>query len=485
MTVHVEITSDTQAVVRVDRGDGTTAQETLTAADRAALQQAILICTRRCAAQSSDTLLVCTTDAATGRQVYLKVTPEGQVTPVTPSEVEEHRTEPGPVTVPTTEVPAQSHPESAPQPEPAAPLRPEPAVHQPSSAEATPVEPTPTVSPTQSVTDQTESVTAPAGPVTPVHTEPVFASEALLDSPGVTVDRSEPAREGWRGKVNAVLGTRLAPRPGSPEALQKQAAMHIKTANLPRFSTITLANTKGGVGKTPLSVALAAQFARYRGAGKVVLTDLAEEAGSLADRVAAPPDPYQDVLSLLGDGDADTNWVSLAVLARHLKRQPGGEDVLAGRRGSDRPLDGTEVKQLTDILSLHREILLADTGNSRLAESWQWAVHNADALVVPVPLRRDAARAATRLLEEVATTNRDVLTRTLVLITEGPGDLPMVETEVVDVFVHLGVPVLRMPFDPLFASGERIALNHLNPNTRAALTVLASRITDLLTGTQR
>ncbi|GAA3133985.1 hypothetical protein GCM10020255_008510 [Rhodococcus baikonurensis] len=59
----------------------------------------------------------------------------------------------------------------------------------------------------------------------------------------------------------------------------------------------------------------------------------------------------------------------------------------------------------------------------------------------------------------------------------------MVETEAVDAFVELGVrAVLRMPFEPLFASGERIAANQLRRNTTDALTVLAATIIGLIAG---
>lgn len=103
-------------------------------------------------------------------------------------------------------------------------------------------------------------------------------------------------------------------------------------------------------------------------------------------------------------------------------------------------------------------------------------------VVIPVPLRRDAAVAAQRTLSAIAAVRPDVLSRTIVVITDGPGDAPMVETEAVDAFSALGVAVCRMPFEPLFASGERIALSQLRRETRDALTVLAAKAVDLMAG---
>jgi hypothetical protein len=110
-------------------------------------------------------------------------------------------------------------------------------------------------------------------------------------------------------------------------------------------------------------------------------------------------------------------------------------------------------------------------------------VATAHAVVVPVPLRWDAADAAEEMITELASTTTDVLQRTIVVITAGPGDAPMVEQDTVEALRDLGVPlVARMPFEPLFASGERLALSRLQPQTRAALTRLAEEVVKTITG---
>lgn len=97
-----------------------------------------------------------------------------------------------------------------------------------------------------------------------------------------------------------------------------------------------------------------------------------------------------------------------------------------------------------------------------------------------MPLRRDAAAAAHRTLAVMAAVRPEVLARTVVVITAGPGDAPGVETEAVEAFCALGVAVCRMPFEPLFASGERITLNRLRRQTTEALTVLAATVWELM-----
>lgn len=305
---------------------------------------------------------------------------------------------------------------------------------------------------------------------------------SVLAAPEITPGSSEPARTGIRGRLNAVLNLGLAPKPESAE-MRQRAAIAAITGPIPGFSIVTVANPKGGVGKTPIAVGLNAVIAQHRGAGSTVCADVAEVAGSLADRVSVPPRAGQDVLALVA-AQAAAGSIRPSELSRFLSRQPGGDDVVAGTfDGFDGAALGyDDVEALANVLSEHREILIADTGNNRLAGSWQWATSNANVLVVPVPLRRDAAAAAHRmLLDLAATAGSDILARTIVVITDGPGDAPMVEIEVVDAFLEVGVhSVRRMPFEPLFASGERIASSQLRSTTTESLTVVASTVIDLI-----
>lgn len=74
------------------------------------------------------------------------------------------------------------------------------------------------------------------------------------------------------------------------------AAIAFITGPLPGFSIVTIANPKGGVGKTPLAVGLNAIIAEHRGAATTVCVDVG---GSLADRVGIPPRGGHDVRSLI------------------------------------------------------------------------------------------------------------------------------------------------------------------------------------------
>lgn len=437
----VEVTSETTARVSGSR----TADVELAAEDENALFRAIEEFAKTEAADSGESVEVSV--SGFGATTRLTVTAEGHVTVS------------GPPTGPITPVAV-----------------PAPTVDEPVSVRATAVNPQRPPAPTQDQCSDT-----PHHHHTDTGQRP---TTSVLAAPQINSGSNEPARRGIRGRLNAVLSLRLTPKAGSAEMRHRTAVAAI-TGPIPDFSVITLANPKGGVGKTPLAAGLAAVIAEHRGAGTLVCADLAEIGGSLADRVAVPPYQGQDVSVLLNAAETARGGIRPSTLSRYFVRQPSGEDIIAGNQTNTTTAlgydDGT---RLANVLAQHREILIADTGNSSLAGSWQWAAAAANVLVVPVPLRRDAAAAAHRMLLDISSAaDPDVLARTVVVITDGPGDAPMVETEAVDAFVELGVrAVLRMPFEPLFASGERIAANQLRRNTTDALTVLAATVIGLIAG---
>ncbi|WP_458682496.1 ParA family protein [Prescottella equi] len=408
---------------------------------------------------------------------YLTAFPDGKVEQHAPST-------PMPAVAPAA---TESAPETTPAP-PAGPVvvsaeritddRPAQPVQAPTPAPAQ-AAPRPVAAPTQPSVGQ-----RPAEPVTGPVTGPITGPlEGLsqLSAPRANTASSDPARLGVRGRLNAMLGLKLAPKSDSLE-MRLRGAQQAIARTLPEGALVTFANVKGGVGKTPMSISLAETLAEYRGPATVTCLDLGEVGGSFADRVAVPPEQGQDVLSLLAGIDPAATDVRPATLARFLTRQPSGSDVVAGRAGAETSLSFDDAAALGAIIGRHRDLLVADTGNSSLAGSWRWAITAAHAVVVPVPLRRDAAVAAQRTLATIGAVRPDVLARTVVVITDGPGDAPMVETEAVDAFSALRVPVCRMPFEPLFASGERIALSQLRRETRDALTVLAATVVDLMAG---
>ncbi|WP_404316350.1 ParA family protein [Prescottella equi] len=480
-TVDVEVTSDTTA--RATLADANVPPMDLEATETTSLEFVVFEFLAGVAKGQNSDVEVVYRKGENSR--FLTVTSDGKVETRTPSA-------PMPVTTP---VPAESAPATASTPLPGPVVVTAEAIDYEESSQ-------PAVAPTQAasrpVPRQPASVPAPAAvrpaaaptssPVGQRPAEPVTGPitgplEGLsqLSAPRANTASSDPARLGVRGRINAMLGLKLAPKSDSLE-MRLRGAQQAIARTLPEGALVTFANIKGGVGKTPMSIGLAETLAEYRGPATVTCLDLGEVGGSFPDRVAVPPEQGQDVLSLLAGIDPAATDVRPATLARFLTRQPSGSDVVAGRASAETSLSFDDAAALGTIIGRHRDLLVADTGNSSLAGSWRWAITAAHAVVVPVPLRRDAGVAVQRTLATIGAVRPDVLARTVVVITDGPGDAPMVEAEAVEAFSAWGVQVCRMPFEPLFASGERIVLTQLRRETRDALTVLAATVVDLMAG---
>ncbi|WJJ14697.1 AAA family ATPase (plasmid) [Prescottella equi] len=329
----------------------------------------------------------------------------------------------------------------------------------------------------------TEALTAvddPGLPETPTApTASLFDERALASATSVT-----PARWGWRGRVNAALGLKLAPQPDSAEVRFRDSVGAIQRT-LPGTATIAVVNTKGGSGKTPTTVTLSAILGEHRGQGVVAL-DASESGGTLGSRAAKTSDPERTVWDVLTNASKLVSVDAAAGdLASYLRRQPTRDEILAGDTDSshDEMLGWDECAALAAVLRRHRDLLIVDTATNPQAPAWLWAVHHADLLVVPLPLRRDMAQHAHAMLDALNKRGLQHLVRTaVVLLCETPGANLALEDIVVSEFETLGVEsFVRVPYEPAFASGERLGLDALGQSSIEAWTNVAALVVEGLT----
>jgi len=296
---------------------------------------------------------------------------------------------------------------------------------------------------------------------------------AMLRSPAPGVE-TDPAHWGWRGTLN-LLGFRLRPARTSEEVQYRRAVERIRQP-LPGTPLIVVANPKGGSGVTPTVVLLSALFARHRG-GQVVAWDANEACGTLADRAAvcSGPDSVWDVLGharQLCSPNADASG-----LGRFLQRQPTLDEILASDNapGGSACVGTQECAAIWAVLRRHRSMVIADTGDNDRAEAFRWALGHATQLVVPVIGRRDAVVAALRLLDGIADNGHEELAAGAVIVLAAGGDTGMVN----ETLTAAGIQrVLRVPFDPALAGGERIVVTRLSRATVSAWTEVAAAVAD-------
>ncbi|WCT06207.1 MinD/ParA family ATP-binding protein [Rhodococcus qingshengii] len=294
-----------------------------------------------------------------------------------------------------------------------------------------------------------------------------------------------PATWGWRGRVNAAAGLRMAPKPDSAEVRFRQSVTRVQQS-LPGCMVVSVIGLKGDAGKTSTTLTLANTFGTHRGRG-VVAWDANESTGTLGARAARTTEPELGPWDVLERAhDLTSAGAVSGELGRYLRLQPTHDEVLAADNSSsvERGIGWDECAAIMAVLRRHRDLIFIDTGNEPVAASWRWAVQHSNLLVIPLPLRRDTALLSLEMLDTITASGFGHLVRSAFILTVmTPGSDAKLEAELVERLGKRGVPasnVIRVPYEPAFTSGERILYDRLLPSTIEAYTNVAAEIADAL-----
>lgn len=288
----------------------------------------------------------------------------------------------------------------------------------------------------------------------------------------------EPARQGWRGALTR-LGLRV--RPGSNERAERADVLAV-SQHWPGHRLITVANGKGGSGKTPATVMLAAVLARCGGAG-VLAIDANQTRGTLGWRTqkgshdATVIELLPEIPRLLG------TTAQSADMAHFVHHQPEDRfDVLQSQPlalASAQRLTPSDLTALLDVAAKYYRVSVVDTGNDESAAEWRTLVDHAHRLVVPTTTRDDHAEAGALLLE--ALTQRDAKSaaladRAVVIVSQAdPGAKPADLRRIINGYRELGVTVVAIPHDPAMVGG-RLLYSALRPATQRAWLAAAAAV---------
>lgn len=207
----------------------------------------------------------------------------------------------------------------------------------------------------------------------------------------------EPARNGWRGFLNA-LGLSL---PADNEELAERKARREIQRGLKSHKTIMVANLKGGAGKTTIAYLLSSVLGRVRG-GTVLAWDNNENRGTLAYRSPVEANTTNTAIDLLHEMSFFENSGQTAELINFVR--PQGEnkfDLLASQhQGSDKPvINGDGFISLHNLLRSFYRMMVIDTGNASNASTWQAAAATADELVIVCSNAEDSAQTAAETID--------------------------------------------------------------------------------------
>lgn len=349
-------------------------------------------------------------------------------------------------------------------------------------AQATSLVPQPAVEEASDVpsTPSPEAARAPQEPQAVPAAIPVEPGDARIKlRPQVKAEKiAAPAREGFRGWLNATFKANLAASPAEQASRKCRARIQ---RPLEAHCTMAVVQLKGGATKTTVAYHLAATYGRIRG-GNILAGEFNENQGTLGERALAGAHDRTtlDLIRNLGTVTRRTND-----LVRYIR--PQGDDrihVLASPpEGADRRrVDGTSVKAAHDVLLSLYNLILLDTGNSAQASTWQAAVDVADSLVFVAQNKADDFRLLEATIEGVkAQGHAAKFARSILVITNTaqPNADRLAQLREYGESIGLAAVVV-VPFDRSLQEGQDFDYEALNLATRRAYEEATAALTDQL-----
>ncbi len=288
----------------------------------------------------------------------------------------------------------------------------------------------------------------------------------------------EPAQTGMRGMWTR-LGIRSSP---SETERAERADVRAISRHWPGPRTVAVVNGKGGAGKTPTTVVLAALFARQGGSG-VLAWDNNETRGTLGWRTEKGPHE-RHVLDLLPQAESLMQPTARAAdLTAFVHHQTDDKfDVLRSNPlllPHQQRLTAEDFDAVHLVASKYFRLVFIDSGNDETAPHWLRMIDHADQLVVATTTRPDHAEAGRLLLD--ALQDRDehssqLAEAAVVVVSQADREEASAET-IAAGFHGLARQAVTIPYDramraPWLRSGS------LQPATRRAYLRAAAAVSD-------
>ncbi|WP_245570340.1 MinD/ParA family ATP-binding protein [Microbacterium luticocti] len=289
------------------------------------------------------------------------------------------------------------------------------------------------------------------------------------------IGRGEP--EGaWQHFVYSISGGRINLGDGKRARARKQLTGRIAAPLSGGARFVPVLSRKGGVGKTTVTTLLGMALADARD-DRVIAIDANPDRGTLAERIAKPSGrTVRDLVRMKGEVNG-YNDVS-TVVARDETRL----DVLASDADPhvSEAFSDADYEDVAALAAHYYSIVLTDTGTGIVHSVMGSTLGLADQLVIVSGLSIDEARLASETLTWLESNGYAAGVRSAVVVLNNarPGAPLVREDELEAHFATRVRAVVRMPYDPLIATGSAITFRDLQPATRQAARELAATVVE-------
>lgn len=251
--------------------------------------------------------------------------------------------------------------------------------------------------------------------------------------------------------------------------------LHALQRSLSGSVNIVMINRKGGVGKTLVTTLAGMMLASHR-KDRVIAVDASPEGGELGDRVER--EQNGTVGSLLDQLEAVSRYSHVRT---HTSQDHSGLEVLASE--PQKPISsGEEYHQLMAVLRQYYPVILTDCAQGLKSELMESVLEEADVLVL-VSEGTDGMKAATQVANDLVDAQGIFgdrfahLVDDMVVVVNHRSPKTNVDTsQVVDFFTGVAREVVSLPYDQMFEGGRAFTLDELSAETRAAGVDLATAI---------
>jgi MinD-like ATPase involved in chromosome partitioning or flagellar assembly len=284
--------------------------------------------------------------------------------------------------------------------------------------------------------------------------------------------RDEPSR-GWRRAVLRGTGGLVNPGPGAAE-LSDRDILHRIRRPLVQSHRIAVTSIKGGVGKTTVSTLLGLVLAEHRG-DRVIVLDANPDAGTLADRLTG--ESSVTVRELLRDLDRIQTWTEVSrytSLAGRLQVLASEQDPAAGDAFSRE-----EYEHICALLDRFFNVIITDSGTGLVHSAMEGTLKLADSVIIVGAPTVDGAGRAAKTLDWLVAHGHGALASEAVAVLSC--DRTSVDVDLSRIREHFAArcrAVVEIPHDPHLATGGRVQLSRLRPQTRDAAYQLAAVMAD-------